>query len=127
MRIVKVVGTRFTAAFVSSGSGENDGRVIAAHPAVAFLLGKPDHTARAILKHNGWKGRVTTDPAVGATCTMAEPPPTPLGEQRCWCGKSAPFGVGVALLKGQMGTWFCREHAPMFRPLTGRMAAQEEA
>jgi hypothetical protein len=28
----------------------------------------------------------------------------------CVCGKSAGFGVGVFLLKNQLGTWYCLEH-----------------
>jgi hypothetical protein len=28
------------------------------------------------------------------------------------CDKDASFGTGVALLKGHLGTWYCREHSP---------------
>jgi hypothetical protein len=30
----------------------------------------------------------------------------------CHCGKWGSFGVGVALNKDQLGTWFCPEHKP---------------
>jgi hypothetical protein len=29
------------------------------------------------------------------------------------CGKPAPFGFDVSLLKGKIGTWYCREHRPV--------------
>jgi hypothetical protein len=28
----------------------------------------------------------------------------------CICGKSAGFGVGVFLLRNQLGVWYCFEH-----------------
>ena len=30
----------------------------------------------------------------------------------CWCGQWGSFGVGCFLLRGKLGTWFCREHRP---------------
>jgi len=30
----------------------------------------------------------------------------------CWCGEWGSFGVGCFLLRGKLGTWFCREHRP---------------
>jgi hypothetical protein len=30
----------------------------------------------------------------------------------CHCGKWGAYGVGVRLLTGQLGTWYCREHRP---------------
>lgn len=29
----------------------------------------------------------------------------------CNCGKWGSFGVGCSLLRGKLGTWFCREHS----------------
>jgi hypothetical protein len=30
----------------------------------------------------------------------------------CHCGKWGAFGYNVRLLKGQEGSWYCREHKP---------------
>lgn len=30
----------------------------------------------------------------------------------CHCGAEASFGYGVSLLRGQLGTWYCRDHRP---------------
>jgi hypothetical protein len=30
----------------------------------------------------------------------------------CHCGKFGPFGVGYFPSKGQLGTWYCKEHRP---------------
>ena len=30
----------------------------------------------------------------------------------CICGADAGLGIGVSLLKGQLGTWFCQTHKP---------------
>jgi hypothetical protein len=30
----------------------------------------------------------------------------------CHCGESAPFGYGVSLRHGKLGTWYCRRHRP---------------
>jgi hypothetical protein len=35
------------------------------------------------------------------------------------CGIDAPFGYRVALRKGELGRWFCREHRP--DPVQGAM------
>jgi hypothetical protein len=115
MRTVRVTSAKMSAAFVSSGTGDHDGIVVAAHPAVRFLLGFPDRKARGVIKRNGWQAKVTTDAAVTVTCTDKLPPAEPFGDRLCHCGKVGPFGVGVFLLQGKEGTWFCREHAPMFR------------
>jgi len=29
------------------------------------------------------------------------------------CGGQAPFGVGVRLLRGEIGKWYCRDHRPV--------------
>lgn len=31
----------------------------------------------------------------------------------CKCGAWGAFGYGVSLLKGRLGTWYCREHRPV--------------
>lgn len=117
MRVVRIVSAKFTAAFVSSGSGERDGRVTATHPAVKFLLGMSDAKARAVIRRNGWKACITKDKAIAETCTLAlteAPMPAPFPEHFCHCGKVGSFGFGVSLLKGTEGAWFCREHSPFF-------------
>ena len=30
----------------------------------------------------------------------------------CVCGADAGLGIGVSLLKGQLGTWYCKTHKP---------------
>lgn len=30
----------------------------------------------------------------------------------CSCGQWGAFGYGVSLLKGKLGTWYCRAHRP---------------
>lgn len=34
----------------------------------------------------------------------------------CHCGKWGSHGVGVRLLKDQLGTWYCAEHKPPPEP-----------
>lgn len=118
MRVVRVASSKFVAAFLSSGSGERDGRVTATAPAVKFLLGMSDAKARAIIKKNKWTATITKDAGIAETCTVKlveAPMPEPFPEHFCHCGKVGPFGTGVSLLKGIEGVWFCREHAPIFQ------------
>lgn len=35
----------------------------------------------------------------------------------CHCGKWGDFGYGVRLLKGELGVWYCKEHAPVESPI----------
>jgi hypothetical protein len=59
--------------------------------------------------------RVADKPAVATLSASADFQPF---EHYCHCGKRGPFGYGVALRKGQTGTWFCAEHRPQDRSHT---------
>lgn len=113
MRTVKVCATNFDAAFVSTGADKADGIVIAVTPSLKWLLGWPDSKARGAIKRNGWTATVSKEPGLFERCTEKAAPVEPFGERICHCGKLAPFGVGVRLLEGKEGQWFCREHRPM--------------
>ena len=43
---------------------------------------------------------------------MTDLPDPPLEFFCAVCGKLACYGYGVSLLKGKVGTWYCREHRP---------------
>jgi hypothetical protein len=30
----------------------------------------------------------------------------------CKCGEGAPFGFGLSLRRGRLGTWYCANHKP---------------
>jgi hypothetical protein len=40
------------------------------------------------------------------------PPARPLAHHCEVCGEYAMFGIGVRLLEGREGTWFCQIHRP---------------
>jgi hypothetical protein len=91
---------------------------------------KPQFGSHVLISRNGggglWWYRLVAvnDPAHLRTpleFTEIAPPPTNahydkdnnlIHDHCAICGKDAAFGVGVSLLKGHLGMWYCREHKP---------------
>ena len=71
-----------------------------------------------------WILREYLDPTLRTPLEPSPPPPPPptnahydkdghfIHDHCAVCGAPASFGVGVSLLKGELGMWYCREHWP---------------
>lgn len=113
MRTVRIKSEKFEAAFISDGDDDRDGRIVACHPSLSFMLGWPDIKARGVIKRNHWQATITRDAVVREACTLRiVEDAKPFGARYCHCGAVAHFGFRVSLLRGEEGTWFCRDHRP---------------
>jgi len=108
---VRVHSKKFVATF------ESDGIIRAADPQLRFMIGWPDDKARAVVKKNRWRAVVVSDDA--QPVLIDDPPaPTKAADYQPMvflcvvCGAYACFGYDVALMKGQIGTWYCSAHRP---------------